>query len=75
MHGLGNDFAIFDQRGEQNNIELNSKIVQLLSNRRTGIGFDQLVLIREDTQLDASLLFFNSDEVLYKLANKIKIMF
>lgn len=61
MHGLGNDFAIFDQRGEQNNIELNSKIVQLLSNRRTGIGFDQLVLIREDTQVDASLLFFNSD--------------
>jgi diaminopimelate epimerase len=43
MHGLGNDFAIFD--GRSDGFALNEKQIRTLGNRRTGIGFDQCVVI------------------------------
>ena len=46
MHGLGNDFIIFDNI--KNPIIHDSKFINKISNRRIGIGCDQ-VLIIEDT--------------------------
>ncbi len=43
MHGLGNDFAVFDSRDAP--LRLDARTVRALANRRIGIGFDQLVLL------------------------------
>ncbi len=43
MHGLGNDFIVIDATQEP--IDLSLSIIKQLSNRRRGIGFDQLLLI------------------------------
>ncbi|XBC44651.1 MAG: diaminopimelate epimerase [Buchnera aphidicola (Schlechtendalia peitan)] len=43
MHGLENDFIILNNI--QGNLFLSSKIIQNLSHRYTGIGFDQLLLL------------------------------
>lgn len=61
MHGLGNDFVIFDAR--QENIQLSPKLIQRVSNRRTGIGCDQVLLMRaaNDDQTDLHLEIFNAD--------------
>jgi diaminopimelate epimerase len=42
MHGLGNDFAIFDAR----KAALPELDIVALSNRKTGIGFDQMAILR-----------------------------
>jgi diaminopimelate epimerase len=61
MHGAGNDFVLIDNR-HQNFIPTKS-IIQSLSDRHTGIGFDQLLLIQNSDikQCDASYRFFNTD--------------
>ena len=46
MHGLGNDFIIFDNIKDL--IVHDTKFIKKISNRRLGIGCDQ-VLIIEDT--------------------------
>lgn len=43
MHALGNDFVIID--GVTQNIALSSSQIRKLSNRHTGIGFDQLLIL------------------------------
>lgn len=45
MHGLGNDFMVFD--GINQCVELSSKQIQDLANRRFGVGFDQLLLVEK----------------------------
>jgi diaminopimelate epimerase len=45
MHGLGNDFAVFDGRKED--IKFTGFEIQKMSNRHTGIGFDQLLTIKQ----------------------------
>ena len=45
MHGLGNDFVIIDKINQVFNIS--KKIIQNISNRNTGIGFDQLLIIEK----------------------------
>ena len=47
MHGLGNDFVIIDKR--EKNIILNQKIINKLSDRRTGAGCDQIITIEMAT--------------------------
>ena len=48
MHGLGNDFIIFDN---QRNPQIHDKkFLQKISNRRFGIGCDQVMII-EDTPI------------------------
>ena len=61
MHGLGNDFIIIDTRNLDFRPNLNE--IKYLSNRRLGIGCDQLVLIKnsEDGIADSQILIFNSD--------------
>ena len=53
MHGLGNDFVIIDKRS--NNIEITENLIKKLSNRRTGVGCDQLITINNTTNKDADI--------------------
>ena len=59
MHGLGNDFVVIDTRGKP--LPVGSIVAETLSDRRFGIGYDQLVLIEESDAAHARLVFFNSD--------------
>ena len=59
MHGLGNDFVIFDLRGSSYIVD--EKLVISLSDRNRGVGFDQLVVISSSKNSDLSLTFFNAD--------------
>ena len=58
MDGLGNDFLIIDNRKVK--VDLNEKDIQKLSNRKNGIGFDQLIYI-EKKNLDLEVKYFNSN--------------
>jgi len=58
MDGLGNDFVIIDQR--TNAFDLSKdQIIKICD--RDFIGCDQLILIKKNTEFDASLEFYNSD--------------
>ena len=61
MHGLGNDFVIIEIEAGQTVPD--PETLRKLANRRTGIGFDQ-VLILEPPRQDGSDIFyrvFNAD--------------
>ena len=61
MHGLGNDFVILDAR--RRDIVLGAERVRAIAHRRTGIGCDQLIVLRApmDGQADAALAIRNAD--------------
>lgn len=60
MHGLGNDFIVLDAR--KNPIQMNPALAQALSNRHTGIGCDQLIIIGNGkNQADVSMEIWNAD--------------
>lgn len=62
MHGLGNDFAIFDGRvGTPLFVPLDK--IRALGDRRTGIGFDQMVIIDppKSAEADVFMRIFNAD--------------
>jgi diaminopimelate epimerase len=59
MHGLGNDFVVMDGINQQ--VKLSTSFVKQLSNRYTGIGFDQLLLIEKSSIADFFCRIFNSD--------------
>lgn len=61
MHGLGNDFAIFDGRAQKPDFTLAQ--IRALGDRRRGIGFDQMVIIDppKSPGTDAFLRIFNAD--------------
>ena len=58
MDGLGNDFVIIDQRDKI--IEFSKEEIVKICDRKF-IGCDQLIVIKKNKELDASLEFFNSD--------------
>ena len=58
MDGLGNDFVIIDQRIK--NIEFSKEQIIKICDRNF-IGCDQLIIIKKNRELDASLEFYNSD--------------
>ena len=59
MHGLGNDFVIFDQRSDDYSFT-KDEIVKI-ADRNTGIGCDQIILIKALTDYDGELIeFYNS---------------
>ena len=58
MDGLGNDFVIIDQRTPHLNLSKN-QIIKICDRRF--IGCDQLILIKKNSVVDASLQFYNSD--------------
>ncbi|XKM12913.1 diaminopimelate epimerase [Orbaceae bacterium ac157xtp] len=43
MHGLSNDFMVIDCITQ--NVHLSTEMIKKLSNRHTGVGFDQLLLV------------------------------
>lgn len=66
MHGLGNDFVVLDAR--RHAVDLTPARIRALSDRRTGIGCDQLAVIaparigQNGSQVsDATMLIYNAD--------------
>lgn len=61
MHGLGNDFMVID--GVRQNFQPDPALIKQWSNRRTGIGFDQLLIVqaRKNKTADYFYRIFNAD--------------
>ncbi|MBI1216565.1 MAG: diaminopimelate epimerase [Alphaproteobacteria bacterium] len=61
MHGLGNDFVIFDARNQA--FDLAAEKIAAIGDRHTGIGFDQMVIIDapKSDGTDAFLRIYNAD--------------
>lgn len=60
MHGLGNDFVVFDAR--QTPVRLDDASARAISDRRTGIGCDQVIVLeRAKARGDALMRVFNAD--------------
>ena len=58
-HGTGNDFIIIDNRKLK--VQLNTKQIAHLCNRRFGIGADGLMLLQNKKNFDFEMVYFNSD--------------
>ena len=61
MHGLGNDFILLDLR--QQDFHIDGAVARQLANRRTGIGCDQILVLRTSAseQHLAAFEIWNSD--------------
>jgi diaminopimelate epimerase len=60
MHGLGNDFVVFDARDTA--VSLDAAKAKAIADRHFGVGCDTVVLIQPGgAKADASLLFYNAD--------------
>ncbi len=59
MHGLGNDFVIFDSRTTGGVVT--PALARALGDRHRGVGFDQLAEILPGEDTDISLTFWNAD--------------
>ena len=59
MHGLGNDFVIFDARDTP--LEIDAARARAIADRRTGIGCDQLILIEPSQRADVRMRIWNAD--------------
>lgn len=61
MHGLGNDFVVFD--GVRQDVHLSTEQVRLLADRHFGIGCDQLLLVEKSALagVDFRYRIFNAD--------------
>ncbi len=61
MHGLGNDFMVVDKLTQP--VELDAEQIRRLADRRTGVGFDQLLVVEPPTEPDADFFYriYNAD--------------
>lgn len=61
MHGLGNDFMMVDLISQR--AHLSEKTIRALSDRKTGIGFDQLLTVTPPDNPDADFRYtiYNAD--------------
>ena len=59
MHGLGNDFVVFDER--ESGPMVTHALVIAMADRHCGVGYDQLVAIRNHPSEDIELVFWNAD--------------
>ncbi len=59
MHGLGNDFVVFDHR--EGGPVVTDSLARAIGDRHRGVGFDQLAVIMADDSADVRLIFFNAD--------------
>jgi len=61
MHGLGNDFVVFDAIGQ--NVRLSPEQIRFIANRRFGVGCDQLLLVEPPRSPGTDFYFriFNAD--------------
>jgi diaminopimelate epimerase len=60
MHGLGNDFVVFDAREQR--LALDEGAARLIADRRRGVGCDQVIVIEPaKSGADAFMRIFNAD--------------
>ncbi len=59
MHGLGNDFVIFDAREE--NLFLTPEDMSLIADRHWGVGCDLITVLDVSEKADVAAHFFNAD--------------
>jgi len=61
MHGIGNDFIVLDHT--KSPFLLTKEVIQSLSHRQLGIGFDQLLVVENSTLKDVDFKYriFNQD--------------
>ncbi|TFI59372.1 diaminopimelate epimerase [Sphingomonas parva] len=59
MHGLGNDFVIFDAR--ETPLEMDGATARALADRHTGVGCDQLIVIEPSQIADLRMRIWNAD--------------
>ena len=59
MHGLGNDFAIFDAREEP--LAMTEPLARALADRHDGIGCDQLIVLEPSETADLRMRIWNHD--------------
>jgi len=60
MHGLGNDFVVFDARGSH--LALDRRSARALADRRFGVGCDQVIVIGAGRgNVDAVMRIYNAD--------------
>jgi diaminopimelate epimerase len=60
MHGLGNDFVVFDARGSH--LALDKRSARALADRRFGVGCDQVIVIGAGRgDVDAVMRIYNAD--------------
>ena len=61
MQGTGNDFIVIDQR--EHHYDLTKGVIQKLSDRNFGIGFDQLLIVEKSSLKNADFKYriFNAD--------------
>lgn len=60
MHGLGNDFVVLDARVDEIP-PITEPVARALADRHTGIGCDQLIVLRPFDGADFSMQIFNAD--------------
>jgi len=61
MHGLGNDFVVFD--GIRQRVDLTAEQLRRLADRRFGVGCDQVLVVEAPTRADVDFRYriFNAD--------------
>jgi diaminopimelate epimerase len=61
MHGIGNDFIVLDHT--KSPFQLSKEVIQFLSHRQLGVGFDQLLVVEKTTLEDVDFKYriFNQD--------------
>jgi diaminopimelate epimerase len=61
MHGVGNDFVVFDAPADESLLQ--PARVRALADRRTGIGFDQALVLEKPRRADSAVFYriFNAD--------------
>jgi diaminopimelate epimerase len=61
MSGSGNDFVVFDARGEPAGALESAAEIQRICARATGVGADGVVFVEPSTRADILMRYFNSD--------------
>ena len=59
MHGLGNDFVVIDST--KNQYTINKSSIQLISDRRFGVGCDQVIEMKHSDKEDIYMKIYNAD--------------
>ncbi len=59
MHGLGNDFVIVDQRSGK--LSLSPDQIRQIADRRRGVGFDQLLILKPSDKANVFMRVYNPD--------------
>ena len=59
MNGLGNDFVVLDGRAQK--ITISADQARAISNRKTGIGCDQLIVMEESPDFDVRMRIWNAE--------------